>query len=33
MNDVNEHYLMRNYDKIKDALQKVEDFFIDQAKN
>lgn len=31
MNDVNEHYLMRNYDKIKDALQKVEDFFISQA--
>lgn len=33
MNDVNEHYLMSNYDKIKDALQKVEDHFIKQAKD
>lgn len=31
MGDVNEHYLMKNYDKIKGALQKVEDFFIKQA--
>lgn len=33
MNDVNEHYLMANYDKIKQALQKVENMFIKQAKD
>lgn len=32
MNDVNEHYLMKNYDKIKSALQQVEDFFVKQAR-
>lgn len=33
MHDVNEHYLMKNYDSIKSALQSIEDFFLEQVKN